>query len=934
MGPLRKNTLLNKLRSFTIHPLLAAFLIPFVGMLMVMLFGMYEPFGNDRSMLYSDMYHQYYPFFVNFRKNILSGNGILYNWDIGMGLDYLGLISYYLASPLNLLSLIIPESLTLEYFSLLMPIKLGLASLFFAIFLRKTFLQNDLSTALFGGLYGVCAWAVGYQWNIMWLDTFALLPLVITGTIALLRERKFILYTLTLFLSIISNYYIGFFTCIFVLLISIVYEICRFESIKKLLIDFCLMAVFSALAIGMTAILELPALAALQTTQSSVNQFPEKFALNIVERELYSGYDQAYMCYKAALESGSVSDILRYGWETFSIGSKAVLEGMRQVAGNMGGGVAPSFKEGLPNLYCGVGTVMLSILFLLNRHVKVRDKICSIFLLLFFILSILIRQLDYIWHGFHFTNMIPYRFSFLFSFVLLYMAYKAYALRDTFQLWQIIVSICSCLLIFFLSDNRQDLVYLAYNLVFLILFMTLLLSPHFQKKLPENADDDEVTKHAEGQVFGRRVRSMGLCVIIALEIIFNIINFGINFPYTSVTNYPKGISDTSAMVQYMKERENELFYRAEVTHAQTLNDGALNGYNGISTFTSSANVSVTEFMKSLGYGARNTYNRYCYEESSPVSNLFLGIKYMIERDGQVEKNPFFDKVHSSGNVYLLENNAYLPLGFLADPALETLNFQTTGDAFYFQNRLLKLASGIEGDVWTKLSGNLLDVEAFDATLINSGNSGYASYKTGAEPGTVVFSFTADRSGFACINLTNLTKRNSFCVSVNGRELYNETYSLPQMLAVSQVEVGDVIRIRFNCKADEQGSLSAIAAILDNDLFREAYDNLNRSTLQLTTFQSTYLSGTIQCHADGLLYTSIPQNGNWHAYVDGTEVPIKLIGDAMIAVDLTEGTHTVSFRYINKSFDLGWKITLGCAILFIAITIPVYYSKKQKGKYQK
>ncbi len=930
----RANTLLNKFRSLNINYAAVAFFIPFVGMLMVMLFGSYEPFGNDRSMLYSDMYHQYYPFFVNYRENLLAGRGLLYNWNIGMGLDYLGLISYYLASPLNLLSICIPESLTLEYFSLLMPLKLGFASMFFAMFLRKTFHQNDFSIAMFGGLYGVCAWAVGYQWNVMWLDTFALLPLVVMGMVSLLKERRFILYTLALFLSIASNYYIGFFTCIFIFLLFWIYEICRFGGFKKLLADLGLIALISALTIGMTAFLEIPTLAALQTTQSSVNQFPEKFALNIVDRELYAGYEQAFAAYRNALESGAFSDILRYGWESFTIGFKAITEGMRQVAGNMGGGVVPSFKEGLPNIYCGVGSVMLALLFLFNRHVKIRDKICSVTLLLFFITSFLIRQLDYIWHGFHFTNMIPYRFSFLFSFVLLYMAYKAYALRDTLKLWQIITAACISLLIFFLSDNRQDLVYLAYNLVFLLLFLSVLLFPAIQKKIPQDVDSEEKAKLTDMYAFGRRVRNVGLCVITSLEIIFNIINFGVNFPYTTVTNYPKGTQSTANIIQYMKDQDDELFYRTEVTHAQTLNDGALNSYNGISTFTSSANVSVTEFMKSLGYGARNTYNRYCFEESSPVSNLFLGLKYMIERDGHVEENPFFDEVHHYGGVYLLKNNTYLPLGFLTDSALSTLNFQTTGDAFYFQNRLLKLASGIEGDVWTKLTGDLLKVEAYDATLINSGNSGYASYKTGANAGTVVFCFTADRDGFACINLTNITKRNNFCVSLNGRELYNESYSLPQMLAVSQVQEGDVIQIRFNCKADEQGSLSAMAAILDNDLFRQAYDTLNAATLQLTTFENTFLEGTIQCDRKGLLYTSIPQNGNWHAYVDGEEVEIKLIGDAMIGLELTEGTHTITFRYVNKSFNLGWKISLGCAIIFTAIAIPVYHAKNKKGKYEK
>ena len=138
----------------------------------------------------------------------------------------------------------------------------------------------------------------------------------------------------------------------------------------------------------------------------------------------------------------------------------------------------------------------------------------------------------------------------------------------------------------------------------------------------------------------------------------NVLCFGLNFSFTFNTNYPKCTAATAAVLAFLEEREKDpLFYRTETTHSQTLNDGALNGYNGISTFTSSANVKVTEFMRALGYGAKNTYNRYCFEESSPVANLFLGLKYMVERDGEVEPNRYFDTVFSSGSVYLLENNA-------------------------------------------------------------------------------------------------------------------------------------------------------------------------------------------------------------------------------------------------------------------------------------
>ena len=223
---------LSRIKSIKWNYLALAFAIPVVGMLIVMLISQYEPFGQY-SMLYSDMYHQYYPFFVEFRRAILSGDGLLYTWSVGLGMDYLGLIAYYLASPLNLLSLLVPEGILLEFFSLLVPLKLGLASLFFALFLKKLFGREDFALSLFGAFYGLCAWALGYQWNIMWLDTFALLPLVVLGMVALLKEKKYILYTLTLALAIAANYYIGLFVCIFVFLLFFVYEICRGQGIKR-----------------------------------------------------------------------------------------------------------------------------------------------------------------------------------------------------------------------------------------------------------------------------------------------------------------------------------------------------------------------------------------------------------------------------------------------------------------------------------------------------------------------------------------------------------------------------------------------------------------------------------------------------------------------------------------------------------------------------
>ena len=888
-----------------------AFTIPCVGMLFVMIMSQYEPFGNY-SMLYSDMYHQYYPFFVEFRSALREGKGLLYTWSVGLGMDYLGLIAYYLASPLNLLSVLVPESLLLEYFSLLVPIKLGLAGLFFAFFLKKIFDRNDISISVFGGFYGLCAWALGFQWNIMWVDTFALLPLVALGTVNLLKEKKFVLYTVSLFFSIFTNYYIGLFTCFFVFLLFFVYEFCRWGGWKKLAEDFIRIGFFSVLAIGMAAILALPALGALQSSQSSVNKFPTGFRLNIAKENTVKG----------------------------------LLDAMRQVAGNMGGSIKPNFKEGLPNVYCGIISVFLMMLYLLAKKVPLRDKICAVFLLLFFNVSFIIRQLDYIWHGFHFTNMIPYRFSFLYSFVVLYMAYRAWTLRKTFTSWRVILAgvlaaavlTCSKELtatvpIELGSLNLDIPLYFIYNLVFLVLYLMAMLVGCIQDALPEDATEEQIqTAKKEARIQRRRSASLLLTVMV-VELIANLICFGLYFTGTSVANYPKGTKHTASVIRYMKERERRnLFFRAETTHTQTLNDGALNGYNGVSAFTSSANVQTTLFMQTLGYGAKNTYNRYAFEESSPVANLFLGLKYMIDRDNKDKTSTFFAEKNHFGQTTLLENQAYLPLAFLTEPELANLEFDRSSNAFSFQNKLFTAATGIQEPVWHRISGENLTITSADVTIAEQDGTGYCKYRDTVKNSSVTYSFLADRDGFACLHL-NLPKRNDYYVSINGVELYKETISLPQMIAVDDVMAGDVIEVRVVCKADEDSTMTIGAAILNHDIFWKGYEVLNASTLELTTFESTYVKGMIQCDRDGLLYASIPQNGNWQVKVDGKPAEILLVGECMVGVMLTEGQHLVEYSYHNAAFALGWKISLACAVIFCVLaykTMP----PKHRGKFQR
>ena len=160
--------------------------------------------------------------------------------------------------------------------------------------------------------------------------------------------------------------------------------------------------------------------------------------------------------------------------------------------------------------------------------------------------------------------------------------------------------------------------------------------------------------------------------------------------------------------------------------------------------------------------------------------------------------------------------------------------------------------------------------------------------------------------------------------------------MPQTIAACQVIPGDVVKINVTCEAGKSGSLNIKTGVLNDAIFREGYEVLSSSTLELTKFSNTWVEGTIDCTRDGLLYTSIPQDGNWIAYVDGKYTEPTTVGGAMIAVELTEGTHHVVFSYRNEAFSLGWRISLFCLVIFCGIVSVKYYfwPKRPRGRYER
>lgn len=867
--------------------IIIAFFLPFV--LMTTGFAIMEvsPFG-DKQILVTDLWHQYYPFLVDFQDKLKNGESLFWSWTQGGGVNYFSLMSYYLAGPMNFLSVFIPSEWLREFLMFSVSTKVALGGCFTALFLRSVFKKNDFSLVVFGTSFSFCAFFMGYYWNTIWLDTVCITPLVALGIVKLLTEGKFRLFTISLAVSLLSNYYIGLFTCIFVLLIFIAYSIVKWNGFKSFFTKLAKTALFSILAIGMAAFFLLPAFFALQNTHATSSTFPSTYAINI----------------------GSSNDLL------------GTLEAMKKIFSNLLTFITPATKEAdaLPNIACGTVSLVLGIVFLTSKKISLKEKIVDGCLILFMMLSCVIRQLDYIWHGFHFTNMIPYRFSYLISFVIVVMAYRAFMLIDFTTCWDVILATLFSAVIVLIAIDTQE-VYVIIGTAVIAVLVCVVLFLYTKRIIP------------------KQVLLIVLAVIVIGE---SGTTAYIGVKTTTVTgtfDYPRGEERTEAVIDYMNSLESNTteMWRAEMTNTQTLNDGSLNGYNGLSMFNSMANEDMTVLFENFGMMGWQSGNRYTYAESSPVTNTFMNLKYLISRDGTYKNSYDLTNTYQVSGVTLLKNEHYIPLGFMVNSDLLRWQVDRNEDQFNpfdKQNEFFKLATGVKDNVYTQLevvSQGHTDYAQFPVNKTSYGNYSYSCTDTTTTP-HLKWNYTAPYTGYVYL-YAHIGGKDDVTLMINDDSANAMSFGMgrPYIACGGYVNEGDKISIYAELPQGQAGSAQVYVNMLDKSVFEQGYANISKDVMTTTELTGSSMKGTITASEDGLFYTSVPyEEGGWTAYVDGREVDITPVGNALVAFNLSRGEHSIELVYYPKGFKPGAAASAVCLAVFAAICVYVYIIKKKKG----
>lgn len=196
---------------FAAPPLLAALTL---GILFAV--GGLFPFGG-KTLAWCDMKQQVIPLMMQL-KDALSGQGGLFLSSAAGGMNFWGVLFFFLASPFSLLCLFVEKGDFPFLMNLLVVLKLMLCGFTASVYFRKRLPGLGLTAVPLSTAYALCGYGLMYYQNLIWLDMMALFPLLLLALGKLTDEGRVLPYILLMAAAVAINYYIGYMVVLFVLL--------------------------------------------------------------------------------------------------------------------------------------------------------------------------------------------------------------------------------------------------------------------------------------------------------------------------------------------------------------------------------------------------------------------------------------------------------------------------------------------------------------------------------------------------------------------------------------------------------------------------------------------------------------------------------------------------------------------------------------------
>ena len=806
------------------------------------------PFGK-KSLLVIDFYHQYAPMLGELYDRIYNHASLIYSFNTGMGLPFYRNYFNYLSSPINVLILLFKHKDLITSYSFIIGIKAIISSFTISLYLKEKF-KEDYKFIPLAILYAFCAYYVAYYWNIMWIDGMYMLPLIALGIERLVNKDKYLLYIISLASMLYINYFIGYMLCIFSILYYITYLIISTKKfkLKDIITKLIKFGTYSLMSGGLCAFFLIPLF----------------FSLKVIS---------------------ATGD----GWPTTQYYAFTFKEFIFNHFSGVGSTVLKSGITCAPNISCGIVIVALLLVFCFNNKINLKTKICYLAFLLILILSFTIAPIDYIWHAMHVPNDLPYRYSFIYSFILIVIS--AYAIKDIKHINKIYVSIIYLICLILISlmkllkfENITNNMIIMNYIIIAIYYISYIIYNKYNK-----------------------LKKYVLIVLILSSITECILT--INNNWTLDTDADTFNTDYNQIKREIKKISNDekSFYRIERNNMLCLNDPAWYNYYGQSVFSSMEYENMAKLTYNMGMPG-NGINSYYYKNNTPIYNLMFDIKYVF---GNVNDDNYYSLYEENNGINVYKNNYTVGLMYGVNNALITWR-TNSNNPFSNQNNFIKKTTGIE---------NVL--EKFDnitkkTIYKDDNNKALVRYKVLNNNDNFYFYINNYSIDFVIINNTlyYINPKYDYINNIPNIKIYN-IINYNEKYIINTKSEGEYIEFYIGYNSYYTDSFYLYK--LNKSKFEEAYKFLNNGKVDIIDFKENNIKATSSFNEDRIIYTSIPYDEGWNIYIDGKKIDSIKIANSLLAFYVDSGNHTIELKYHIPYYNLGLLISITSLITLIFIT---------------
>lgn len=886
--PLKKPSLWQRIKNSDKLYLLVCFLLPLlINWFIFIIRGVY-PFG-EKSVLVLDLNGQYVYYFEAMRDILQGDASPFYTWYRALGGEFSGIYAYYVASPFALLSVFFPEDGITEFLLTMTLLKVGSMGLSFGYYLHSSRPSKPFTVVMFSTMYALTSYAVVQANNTMWIDSLIYLPLIALGIEKICHSGKFTLYTVTLALCFISNFYIGFMTAIFSTLYFFYYYISKYplKDFTRFFFAFYKWLLCSIAAAMIASIIIIPAYFSLQFGKNTFSnpsyEFKSKFDyINVFTQMLPNSYDT----------------------------------------------VRP---EGLPFIYCGVLSLIMLPVYFVTKKIKGREKIMSGIILALMVFSFTASTVDLFWHGMQRPNWLNYRYSFMFCLLVLVFAYEAFRFLDgtmfrTVLSCAAVIGLCVVFVQTMDFEFIDDIFCIWFTIIMLGVLVALIWG--YCKKNYKGAS---------------AVLLSVVCLELFLNGIYDSLALHEDVYYSTRTSYVEFMARWSPLVEKVQSEDISL-YRMEKTVHRKVNDNMTLQMRGITNSTSTLNASVIRLLNKMGYASKSHWSRYA--GGNPVSDSLLGIKYVLSnKDDLCEQYELMydypDETSEKGDMlYAYENPYCLPILFGVNESLTEYELEDETPAPEVLNDIISAMLGHTVEIFKPIE----DVSVTTDGLREASASGHKKYALLEEDssGYVQYEFTTEYSGDIYIHFPSKYPREvtlSVAEGENGRTgsfvskgnyMGNETHTIKN---IGTYESGKTVNVRLKLKDKDLYFYKNqnYFFYFDSQAFAEAIEELRESKIFIEDFSDTSIKGNINiAEGDELVYTSIPYDKGWTVKVDGKKVKLEKSLDSLLCFHVSQGEHTIEMNYVPQGFAVGCVLCI-IGISAVAVLTVLDYKKRKKRR---